>query len=454
MKKTTFTGLHSGAIGQEILSLLKTQGVLSQQTICRSLNVSQPTFSRAVQALIPDQVVRLGNSKNTVYAARRVVLDVGARITVVLVNAEGQVRAKGELQAIFPGGFVWIPEGTTRATTHKDLPYFLSDLRPQGFLGRIVPGLHPELGYPPDIRNWSGDHTLGYLVRHGTDCMGQVIVGENALSLYEQSKAAAKSGISYSARATAYPILASQILEKGSPGSSAGGEQPKFTCYVETSRQVTRSVIVKFSQSISESGGRRVGDLLVCEALAHGVLEEAGVSASKSTIIETKKQVFLEVERFDRTSRGRRGVISLDALNLEYAANLGGWTDVVVELAGRKVLSKDCLQNVLRLDLFGELIANSDRHNGNLSFYFDDFVVGGLTPVYDMLPMLYMPQQGQILDRVFAPRPPKVSQLTHWAWARECAMEFWGRAEKDGRISKSFQRIARENRAIVEKMNY
>lgn len=45
---------------------------------------------------------------------------------------------------------------------YDDLPWFLFDLRPSGFLGRFVPMRHPELGLPVDIRAWSAEHLLGY----------------------------------------------------------------------------------------------------------------------------------------------------------------------------------------------------------------------------------------------------------------------------------------------------
>lgn len=55
---------------------------------------------------------------------------------------------------------------------------------------------------------------------------------------------------------------------------------------------------------------------------------------------------------------------------------------------------------------FGQLIAYTDMHDGNLSF-----VPGQpgpwLAPVYDMLPMLYAPQRGvELPERAFTPRLP------------------------------------------------
>jgi hypothetical protein len=455
MGKTSRNNL-SEALGQAIVSLLRARGILSQEEICKNLSVSQPTFSRAVQVLIPDQILRFGKARRTVYGAKRVVSDVGSKVGVVVIGDNGGAKNKGDLYAIFPSGFVWVAQGVAAIQSFKYLPYFLDDLRPQGFLGRLVPRLHPELGYPPDIRNWSGDHTLGYLVRHGTDSMGQVLLGDRAIALYTQAKdTATKTRVSKSQRAEKYPQYADRALEQGSPGSSAAGEQPKFSCHVEAARQKAKSVLVKFSPPVSESVGRRVGDLLICESLAHEILRDGGVPAAQSQIFEYKKQIFLEVERFDRTSKdGRRGIISLNALNLEFAANTGSWTAVAEELVERKILPPASLETIARADLFGELIANSDRHNGNLSFFFDDFNVGELTPIYDMLPMLYMPHQGQILSRHYLPEPPKISQLAYWSWAQRLALEYWNRIQTDSRVSRNFQKIAADNKKILAALKY
>lgn len=45
---------------------------------------------------------------------------------------------------------------------------------------------------------------------------------------------------------------------------------------------------------------------------------------------------------------------------------------------------------------FGRLIANSDMHAGNLSFYLSEPPFA-LTPVYDMLPMAYAPNSAGML---------------------------------------------------------
>ena len=58
---------------------------------------------------------------------------------------------------------------------------------------------------------------------------------------------------------------------------------------------------------------------------------------------------------------------------------------------------------------FGQLIANEDMHEGNLSFQpaLPGEVGLRLAPVYDMLPMMYAPARGvEIAPREFTPPLP------------------------------------------------
>ncbi|MEB0233458.1 hypothetical protein QN353_21805, partial [Undibacterium sp. 10I3] len=56
----------------------------------------------------------------------------------------------------------------------------LQDLRPQGFLGRMVPRMHPDLLLPEKIQDWSDDNALVYLARRGENLPGNLIVGNES----------------------------------------------------------------------------------------------------------------------------------------------------------------------------------------------------------------------------------------------------------------------------------
>ena len=64
-----------------------------------------------------------------------------------------------------------------------------------------------------------------------------------------------------------------------------------------------------------------------------------------------------------------------------------------------------------------------------------------------MLPMLYAAVNGELVARDFSARSlhPSAATLAAWPRALELARTFWQAAAADGRISASFQAIARQN---------
>jgi len=78
------------------------------------------------------------------------------------------------------------------------------------------------------------------------------------------------------------------------------------------------------------------------------------------------------------------------------------WTAAAQALAANGWIDADTRAKIERLWHFGKLIANSDMHEGNLSFR------PGLAiaPVYYMLPMLYASERGvELPTREFTPVP-------------------------------------------------
>jgi hypothetical protein len=109
----------------------------------------------------------------------------------------------------------------------------------------------------------------------------------------------------------------------------------------------------------------------------------------------------------------------------------------------------------MRLWHFGQLIGNTDMHDGNLSFRPRISAEGAamtLAPAYDMLPMLYAPQRGVELAPVnFAPRLPLPAEREAWQDAAAAAAEFWSRATDDARISDEFRAICADNLHTIHK---
>jgi hypothetical protein len=119
--------------------------------------------------------------------------------------------------------------------------------------------------------------------------------------------------------------------------------------------------------------------------------------------------------------------------------------------AGAESLSAADIQTLCLLDAFGALIANTDRHHGNVSLLLHQHR-WQLAPVYDKLPMLYAPVAGEVVARDWSSHLPRTNAHTLGVWpqARAMALLFWERAAADARISDAFREVARVNAEVVQ----
>jgi len=427
---------------ERLLSLLARVGPASAPLLTLELGISQPTLSRLVASL-RDQVLSFGRARSTRYAVARDVQ--GVRQPVPLYEARPaweKLRRVGELRAIGSRGFHVTYSGAG-GRFFEDLPWFLQSARPSGFLGRLIPRRHPELGLPSDVRQWSGDHALRFASRMGWDLPGAFIVGDEACSRFLEEVERPSNVVDAAARRRRYPAIAGDLLSFGSAGSSAAGEQPKFLATRRTRDRLT-PVLVKFSPPTDESVGRRVADLLVAEHVALSVVAGHGIDAPTASILSAGGRVFLEVERFDRDGVGHRtGQAALEFLDAEFAGtDMTSWTASVETLAARGIVPTEAVSRVRWLETFGRLIGNTDLHFGNLAFRLDGTRVTSVAPVYDMLPMHYHPRQGELpRDDHDVPVPgPEVADAARSAL--DAAVEFWTRLAGDERASEAFRKIA------------
>ncbi|MBI4425536.1 MAG: type II toxin-antitoxin system HipA family toxin YjjJ [Elusimicrobia bacterium] len=419
-------------------------GPSSAAVIFNQLGISQPTFSRAVRKLKAELLIA-GRASKTRYALRRMIDGAGARIPVFQIDENGGAARFGELHSIHSRGFFFQPTDRRGETGRffPDLPYFIDDLRPSGFLGRLIPRRHPELEAPRDISAWTSDHCLRYLTRFGADLIGDLILGDAAFRLYLDEARQEPRETAKEARELEYPRRAREVLELGDPGSSAGGEQPKFSA---VSGPGARPVLVKFSPKIANDVARRRADLLACEHLALETIRRAGLSAARSELLLGGDQAFLEVERFDRVPpRGRRGLISLAAFDAEHLGLGRDWSAAAARLLENGLISREVHDEIRWRELFGHLIANTDMHQSNLSFYFTEPSILGLAPAYDMLPMLYAPQNEQLVERAFKPGSPGPEDAPFWESVCAAAAAFWAAVAADSRVSPGFRAVAHEN---------
>jgi hypothetical protein len=175
------------------------------------------------------------------------------------------------------------------------------------------------------------------------------------------------------------------------------------------------------------------------------VLSAAGLQAATARWLEVDGYCFLEVERFDRMGeRGRRGLLSLSAVDNEYLGLGHDWTKAAQHLLARQWISAEDAHRLRWLDTFGQLIGNTDRHFGNISFFPGEERQLRLAPAYDMLPMLFAPAGTMVVERPFEPRPPTADNLDVWGHAARRAVEYWSRLVDSSELSSEFrQRCAR-----------
>lgn len=423
-------------------------GTATSPQLQARLGISQPTASRMLAPLLADgRLVAVGSARARRYLLLREIPGVGRQVPIHAVQPDGSVRFFGTLYPLAPEGF-WMDEADRdhgQSARHDSLPWFLYDMRPQGFLGRGFVGRHPALQLPAHLAHWSDDHILKALVNAGEDLPGNLVVGTAAFDRFQ-----ALPGPLHTAApvvtdpSQGYPDLARQALTQDAPGSSAGGEQPKFSAVRDG-----HAVLVKFSPADGSAASQRWRDLLVCEGLALQTLAAAGVAAAESRIEVADGRVFLESRRFDRTAQGGRvGMVSLEVYDRQYIGAGVNWVDTAQrsDMAGPERLHPDDVRTIALLDAFGALIANTDRHHGNLSLLLHEHR-WRLAPSYDMLPMLYAPVAGEVVTRDLLAQPPRpgVHTLAVWPQAMALAIGFWRTAAADPRISAEFRSIAQAN---------
>jgi hypothetical protein len=420
-------------LSASILQALRRQGgALSSAELQAALGVSQPTVSRALAPLIQaGEVQKVGAARKQRYVLPRTVRDVGRSVPIMRINAQGQPSPFGRMVPLASGA-VWVDEEDGLSKRFDGLPWFLDDMRPQGFMGRTFASTHPELQLGNDPRFWSDDDVLRALALCGDDLPGNLVVGEAAFARFHTLPQRA----SRAASIADYPALADAAMQGSIGGSSAGGEQPKFCTIVGGDAhtpgsaagavgEAPRHVLVKFSPAGDAPTDQRTRDLLVCEHLALQTLAGAGIAAATSRISTGAGRVFLEVERFDRTpistanplGLGRIGMVSLMAYDAEYVGAMDNWAATANRMQERGLLRPADARTLRLLEAYGELIANTDRHYGNISLLLDGD------------------------DWALAP----AATLPEWPQALALARSFWAAASADARISAGFRQIAAEN---------
>ncbi|MGK5085546.1 type II toxin-antitoxin system HipA family toxin YjjJ [Bdellovibrionota bacterium FG-1] len=435
-----------------LLSILRAEGTQSPASLMARLGMSQSTLFRSVQAQ-PEILVALGGPRNRKLAALRRVRNLGSQLPVFQISAAGETVLLGNLLALHPHSFVFLSQSSpSRPQFYPGLPFFLDDMRPQGFLGRAFGHKHPDLKLPGRILDWGHDDILEAIARRGEDLTGNLLLGAESFDRHQAGRNQSVQSIDADHPEKQYITLAQAAMEGQLAGSSAGGEQPKFGAMIRC-KGVFEKVLVKFSPAGDSFSAGRWRDLLICESLASEVLRDHGISSAKTRVLEGGGRTFLETIRFDRVGvQGRKGVLTLSAFENEWTGGGQNWAISAGILEREKKISSDDLMTIGTVECFGRLIANSDRHSGNLSFFWnpgDKQAV--LAPVYDMLPMFYVPNsEGKDSGIIFSLSTYEHTLLSGWARALPMAIQFWQQVREDARISKKFRKTAAQNLKTVK----
>jgi hypothetical protein len=421
------------------------RGPATSNQIQVATGMSQGSVSRLIRAM-GDRIIRLKIGRSPYYMLARNAFGGSDRLPLYMVDPHGNNTAIGFLRPLAHGGFFLeklpgIPAvllGESRNGLFPSFPYFLFDLAPQGFIGRqIAAKMAEQSNFPTDPKLWSVEHIGQYLVSNGEDLPGNLKFGEQA-HLRLRRKPVPNSPEEYS-------MLAESALEGSIPGSSAGGEQPKFTAYC---KDRSAHVIVKFSPKGNDATATRWRDILITEFQATEAIHAQDFPAAETRLIDRDGRFFLESQRFDRAGEyGRLSMISLQYVDAEFAGIGQGWHRTMKALYERGLVSWQHLYDSAVLWCFGRLINNSDMHLGNLSLSIDGEVFR-ILPVYDMCSMGFAPKSGEVQPYRFD--CPDLGELSMFeaqvsdeikTVATKMARDFWNRVAGDTRISAEFRQF-------------
>lgn len=446
-----------------LILLLTNQGPISAPDLAAELGVDATTVTRAIGRL-GDRVASIGATRRTRYLLRRPMLRDQSMFVIFRIHPGGQSEPWAELEC-FHGGWRVRWSGTPPRWARcfhdvdglwPEMPFFLTDATPRGFLGRAISArLAQGCDIPEEPRNWQNAHRLLYFHGFGDDLPGDLVVGEAALrraisrrlDSTDPFRFPPHMGIQH------YPALVERIATDPPPGSPLVGEQPKFPVTLLDPGEV-RPVIVKYSPPVAQPAGRRWADLLAMESHAHRLLAKAGLGQDGTRIIDAGGRRFLEIPRFDRTREGGRiGTVTLAGLHRAATGKTDGdWVSRALELEKLGLIDAGTVRRIRRVHAFAELVGNTDLGATNLAFHFDDQGFT-LAPAFDILPMHWAPgPQGELLDRRFGPELPAPASREAWLEMLPLAREFWSAVIADQRISRDFAATARAAGEVLARL--
>lgn len=382
------------------------------------------------------RIVTIQSGRSPKYALTTNAFGVGDCIHIWEVDEFGKHTNIAELRPLAAGGFfiekqVGMPEvylGVSGNGLYSDLPYFLRDMAPQGFLGKKIAEKMSDKddSFPKRLRDWNTQHIGRYLLANNDISMGNLRFGNNA-------NLKIRSAYSKHLR-NDYPKIADNLIINDTVLSSAGGEQQKFTTFCT---DINAHVLIKFSPKGNDSNARRWKDILITEHHAAQVINEYGVTtAAETELLEIGDRLFLESKRFDRVGEhGRRSMISLSMIDIEFIGSGISWVKSAEYLKQNNLLSDQDLYNIKILEQFASLIFNTDTHLGNISFKADSNGFS-LLPIYDMCSMGFAPKSnGEVTPFKYK----EIEVSSEMSFVKSLANKFWRRVANNHRTSTEFK---------------
>ena len=412
----------------------------SSTALQRATGSSQASISMALAAMGRD-IHKLGAARSTRYALTEHIFGLPAQQALCLGGPHPDAGQFGTLTMLHgnrlhvcgPRRHEWLSDGK--------LPWWLSTLCPQGYLGRRYARLRPD--FPVDPDQWTLAQVLYIATNHVADPPG-------AFSIAAVTPALGRE-LTVAERGDAFDHLADAATHGFPPGSSAGGEQPKFVARVGEDH-----VIVKFSPPRGTPFGERWHDLLQLEHLALEVLRENGVDTARTTVVQTGQRTYLQATRFDRPSaNGKRHVVAASAIHDAFINTpRRHWVASAEALCADGMLDTKHLRSIASSYLFGQYIGNTDMHFGNLSFFVDDVThpVFEPTPVYDMLPMMWRPgiHSGELGTQAMTPQIQPEGFDAQAAEVRKWARGYWRQAAELKTLSPGLRAASLENARMLQ----
>lgn len=266
------------------------RGLATSKEIQSATGLSQTAVARQLRNM-GDSVITVREGRSIIYAATRNAFGGTDNLPLSIIDAYGNTVLAASVRPLAHGGFFIQPApgmpslllGENKKGLYDDLPYFLFDLSPQGFIGRKIAAEMASQSdeFPADPRRWSTSHIGRYLVSNGDDLPGNFTFGEQALLRVRRKPIPIPD--------THYPALADSVMEGALPGSWAGGEQPKFTAFSE---RTSSHVIVKFSPKGDNDLARRWRDILLTEFHATEAMHNQDFPAAETRLLELGGRLF------------------------------------------------------------------------------------------------------------------------------------------------------------------